>query len=113
MELTEQGANNVTIVAVAGRLDAAGARQLDERLTTLIRSGQSHLLIDASRLDYIGSVGFRALLIASRLAAESRGRLVLCGLTPPVRRVIDLGGFGEILNGYASREAAMANFSAG
>jgi stage II sporulation protein AA (anti-sigma F factor antagonist) len=112
MELTEEAADAVTIVAVAGRLDALAARQLGDRLTTLTSSGRSHLLIDASRLEYIGSLGLRALLVATRLAAEADGRLVLCNLTAPVRRVIDLGGFADCFEAYASRDEAMAKLSA-
>jgi anti-anti-sigma factor len=113
MELTEESAENVTIVAVTGRLDAGSARQLGERLDTLIRSGQVHLLLDVAGVDYIGSMGLRALLVATRLAADSKGRLLLCGLTAPVRRVIDLGGFGDCLEGFGSRHEAMAKFSGG
>lgn len=108
MVLTEEAAGGVTIVSVAGRLDVELARQFGERLTTLIRAGHSRLLIEASKLDYIGSMGLRALLIASNLAAEARGRLALCGMTAAVRRVVELGGFGDIFEGYPSREEALA-----
>lgn len=113
MELTEENANEVTIVAVAGRLDAAATRQLAEQLTALIGAGRSRLVIDVSRLDYIGSMGLRALLIACGHAAQAQGRLVLCGLTAPVQRVIELGGFGSSLDSYASRAEALAALSAG
>jgi len=113
VELTEEAAGEVTVVAIAGRLDADSARQFGERLTTLIRTGQARLLIEASRLDYVGSLGLRALLIAARLAAQTQGRLVLCGLTAPVRRVIELGGFSGVFEDCASREEALANLRAG
>jgi anti-anti-sigma factor len=108
MELTEEAVDDVTIVAVAGRLDAVAAKQFGEHLTALIRAGCSRLLIEASKLDYIGSLGLRALLIAAHLATETKGRLALCGLTAPVRRVIELGGLGDILAGYPTREEALA-----
>jgi anti-sigma B factor antagonist len=109
MEVSEEVVDDVTIVAIAGRLDADAARQLGEHLTALIRTGCSRLLIEASKLDYIGSLGLRALLIAAHLAAEATGRLALCGLTALVRRVIELGGLDDVLAGYATREQALAH----
>ena len=113
MELTEEANGEVTIVAVTGRLDAEAARRFGDRIAALIEAGRSRLLIEASRLDYVGSMGLRALLIASNRAAESRGRLALCGITAPVRRVIDIGGFGGTFEAYPSREDALAKLCAG
>jgi stage II sporulation protein AA (anti-sigma F factor antagonist) len=108
MELTEEAAGEVMVVAVNGRLDAEAARQFGERLAALIHDGRSQLLIEASKLDYIGSLGLRALLVAANLAAEAKGWVALCSLTAPVRRVIELGGFGTIFQPYPSREEALA-----
>lgn len=113
MGLTEETIGDATVVTVVGRIDAEAARLLGERLTTLIGSGHSRLLIEASKLEYIGSMGLRALLIAARLAAESQGRLALCGLTAPVRRVVELGGFGDVFERHASREEALAMLGTG
>lgn len=113
MQLSEEAAGEVIVVAVNGRLDAEAARQFGERLSALIHDGRSRLLIEASKLDYIGSLGLRALLVGANLAAESQGWLALCGLTAPVRRVIELGGFGAIFQPYSSREEALAKLSAG
>jgi anti-anti-sigma factor len=107
MELTEEALDDVTIVAVTGRLDAGAARQFGERLTTLIRGGRLRLLIEASQLEYIGSLGLRALLIASSLAAEVQGRFAVCAMTAPVRRVVELAGLSAVFEGYPSREAAL------
>jgi anti-anti-sigma factor len=61
-----------------------------------------------SRLNYIGSLGLRALFVASRRAAENQGRLAMCSLTAPVHHVIELGGFVGMLEQYVSREEALA-----
>jgi anti-anti-sigma factor len=113
MEMTEEAVGEVTVVAVAGRLDTESARQFGEQLSTLIRAGRSQLLIEASNLSYTGSMGLRALLIAANLVAEAKGRLALCGLTEPVRRVMELGGFGNVFERYQSREEALAKLRAG
>jgi anti-sigma B factor antagonist len=112
MEVTEEATDEVTTLAVAGRLDVAAAREFGERLTTLIQGGRSRLLIEASRLDYIGSMGLRSLLIACNLASQAQGQLVLFGLTPPVRRVVELGGFSDVFGCCVSRDEALEKLSA-
>jgi anti-sigma B factor antagonist len=108
MELSEEVADTVTIIAVVGRLDGAATREFDARLAALIDGGRTSLLIDMSRLNYIGSLGLRALCVASGRAAEKRGRLALSSLTAPVHHVMELGGFGGMFERYASREEALA-----
>lgn len=113
MNLTEEAAADVTIVAVDGRLDARTVDQFSDRLSALLRSGQARVLIEGSRLSYISSAGFRALLIGAKLSAQMGGRLAVCSLTAPIKRVIELGGFHDAFETYPSREEALAKLSAG
>ena len=113
MDLTEEAAADVTIVAIAGRLDSRTAPRLGDRLSELLRSGEPHLLIETSAMRYISSAGLRALLVAAKGAAEKGGGLAVCGMTPPIRRVIELAGLHEIFQMHASREEALAKLSAG
>jgi anti-sigma B factor antagonist len=108
MELSEEVAEGVTIIAVVGRLDGAATRQFDARLTELIDGGSTRLLIDMSRLNYIGSLGLRALFVASRRAVEEQGRFALHSLTAPIHHVMELGGFVGVFEQYVSREEALA-----
>jgi anti-anti-sigma factor len=112
MDVTQESAGEVAIIVVAGRMDAAGARQFTEAVSALVHSGRSRLLLDASRLEYIGSLGMRALLLAARAATHASGRLVLVGLAEPVRRVLELGGFGSSFEIHASRDDALTGFNA-
>jgi anti-sigma B factor antagonist len=65
VDLVEEAAAGVTIVAVAGRLDSQTARRFSTRLAELLCSNQPRLVIEASQLTYVSSAGFRALLVAS------------------------------------------------
>ena len=107
MELIEEGTADVTIVAVAGRLDTRTAGQFSDRMSELLFAGPAQLLIEASRLNYISSAGFRALLIAAKGAADKGGRLAVCNMTAPMRRVVELAGLEAVLDTYPSREEAL------
>ena len=111
MELIEDNTADATIVAVTGRLDSQSAQRFGERLNELLLAGQSCLLIEASRLSYIGSAGFRALLLAAKRAAEQGGWVALCGTTAPISRAVEVAGLNTALPSYPSREAAFAKLA--
>jgi anti-anti-sigma factor len=112
MQSAEQTERNITVVPVAGRLDTHTAPLLCEQLDELLHAGRALLLIEASELRYIGSAGLRALLLAGKRAAEQGGWLVLCGMTSPIRRMIEVAGLDAVLQTYPSREDAMAKLAA-
>jgi anti-anti-sigma factor len=112
MELTEQGESDVTVVAVAGRVDSLTAPRLGERLDALLRAGQAHLLIEGSQLLYIGSAGLRALLLAAKRAADQGGCVALCNLTTATHQMVEVAGLDAVLQTYPSREVALAKLTA-
>jgi anti-anti-sigma factor len=111
MEIAEQQAGSVTIVEIKGRIDSNSAKAFGERLSTLIKAGRTRLVIDFNNIIYISSAGFRALLVAGRLAEETSGTLALCSLSSEVQRLFDLGAFTDLFVIYASREEGLAELS--
>jgi len=108
MELRDKVDGGVTIVEPGGRIDLAGAPLFEERLVALIRSGARRILLDFRNVQYISSPGFRALLIARRLVDESGGNLVLCGLSPEVKRVFVIGKFTDMFSICTTADEALA-----
>lgn len=111
MDLTEEVVADVTVIAIAGRLDVQTADMLSQRLSDLLASGRARLLIEASHLTYVSSAGFRALLIAAKLAADQGGRLAICSLTAPVNRVVEMAGFSDVLETHHSRDEALTSLT--
>ena len=64
-------------------------------IASLLETGHGALVIDLRSIAYISSVGFQALLQASRAAAGLDCKLALCGVTGEVRRLFDIGGFAD------------------
>lgn len=111
MEITEQQSGDFTIMEVKGRIDSNTARAFGDRLTALIKAGRVRVIVDLKHLIYISSAGFRALLLAGRVAEESNGTLALCGLSAEVQRLFDLGAFTDLFVIYSSREEGMTRLS--
>lgn len=108
MEISEQNVGEITIVEIKGRIDSNTAKMFGERLTNLIGAGRARLIVDLKHIIYISSAGFRALLIAGRLAEESKGALALCGLSTEAQRLFDLGCFTDLFVIYPSREEGLS-----
>jgi len=111
MEIAEQQAGEVTVVEVKGRIDSNTAKAFGERLTSLINAGRARLVVDLKHIIYISSAGFRALLVAGRLADETNGTLALCSLSAEVQRLFDLGAFTDLFAIYGSRDESIAKLT--
>jgi anti-sigma B factor antagonist len=111
MEIAEQQAGEITIVEVKGRIDSNTAKAFGERLTNLINTGRGRLVVDLKQIIYISSAGFRALLVAGRLADETKGTLALCGLSAELQRLFDLGAFTDLFTIYGSRDESIAKLT--
>src|SRR5262245_32491901 len=104
MEIVEQDAGEITIVEIKGRIDSNSAKAFGDRLTDLIKTGRARLVVDLKHIIYISSAGFRALLVAGRLAEETNGKLALCSLSAEVQRLFDLGAFTDLFMIFPSRD---------
>jgi anti-anti-sigma factor len=95
MRLVETEADGVMVVEAHGRLDSTTSKAFGDRLTSLLETGHGALVVDLKSIAYISSLGFQALLQASRAAAGLDCKLALCGVTGEVRRLFDIGGFAD------------------
>jgi anti-sigma B factor antagonist len=101
--------DDVTAVAMKGRVDSTNAEGFRDGLDGLIRAGASRLLIDMKDVVYISSAGFRALLLAGRAIDQASGQLVLCGIEGELKRLFDLAAFTELFTILPSRDDALAH----
>ena len=107
MDLSVEKQNQTAIVAAGGRLDAAGAPELETRCKALILEGSSRLLLDLAKVEYVSSAGLRSLLVLAKAVKSAGGALALCSLVPAVRDVMTISGFDNILPLAADRAAAL------
>ena len=111
MEIKESQKNDVTLIALAGRLDSSTSAQFEQFILTKV-GGQPRLVVDFSELDYISSAGLRVLLLAAKKVKQGNGRLILCALKEHIREVFEISGFLSILDIRANEADALAGMSA-
>lgn len=112
-----QGGVPVTILGLEGDIDAATQKTLQDKAAEVVGDGATHLLLDMSGVNYMGSAGFRAIHAISNMLAneESSGLskspyLKLLNPTDAVARVIKTLGFDVYLDIYQDREEAVNSF---
>jgi anti-anti-sigma factor len=101
MKITRQRIGVHLELAISGRLDASWAGRLSTELTELIRGGSHHLRLDLQEVDFMSSAGLRVLLQYYKQVKGLGGSLVVSGASAPVKTVMALAGFEELLGGKA------------
>jgi anti-anti-sigma factor len=82
------------------------AGEFGTMLTNLIEAGAHRLILDLSALEYLGSGGVRALLLAQKAVAARGGKMALLNCRPPVHEVLRICGLEQIAPTVESMEAA-------
>lgn len=97
MEITKRQAGTHMEVTVTGRLDAQSANRLSEELAALVRGGLRQVKLDLAELDFMSSAGLRVLLQYYKQLKGMQGSLVVSQASAPVKMVMALAGFEELL----------------
>jgi anti-sigma B factor antagonist len=112
MEIRETKNGDVVILELKGRLDSSTLREIEQKLPSLILSGERRILLDFSELDYISSAGLRILILAAKQLHNSEGRIVICSMKDYIKEVFDISGFSNFFPIHRSQVEAMRDFPA-
>jgi anti-sigma B factor antagonist len=97
----------ITVLHVAGRLDASTVSQLEHAIADAQVAGARAILVDMSQMTYVSSSGLRVLLSARTAMRKKGGDIFLCALSPSVREVFDMVGFSAIFSLFETVEMGM------
>ena len=111
MEIREDRAGGVLVVAPVGRIDSNTSDAFEKALLEHIAGGQKDVVIDLLGVEYISSAGLRVLLLAANKLRPLSGKLALCSLAKSVREVFELAGLTAVFTIDASRELALARLA--
>lgn len=113
LQIGEQKDSDITILTLAGRLDAITSPDFEHKLDQLMAGGCKGLVIDFERLELIVSAGLRVFLAFAKKCKRSGGRMALCRMKPAVHDVFQIAGFTEILAIFPTREDAVRSILPG
>ncbi len=110
MQISVKTTNEVKVLAFEGRLDTQTSPDAQQQLTRLIEEGETKILVNLEKLDYISSAGLRVLLVVAKQLRTTDGELRICSLNEVVKEVFDISGFDLILPISASESEALEGF---
>ncbi len=111
MEITASNQNDITVLALQGRLDGIASPQLEQRLDALLAGGARKVVFDCTALTYVSSAGLRVFLSGAKKLKSAGGRTAFAALTPAVHEVFELSGFHEVLAVHPSAADATASLA--
>lgn len=115
ISIAASAAGPVRVLAVTGRLDHAQTAAFETALAphlAVCTPGGTPLLFDFSGLEYISSVGLRALMLVARTVSGQGGKAALAGLQPMVQEVFRISRFHHVMPMHDSVAAGVAALSA-
>ena len=108
MEITTSSQGGATVIKISGNLDGNTVNDAQEKIMPLVTSKGLGLVLDLKDCGYISSAGLRLLLMAAKQLAAQDGALVLSGLSPEVKDVMEMTGFNNFFKMFDTVTAAVA-----
>lgn len=105
------GDKEVSVVHIAGSLDAHTAPQLDEILSELVHNKKFMLIIDFKQLEYISSAGMGLFVGWIDNIRGQGGDMHMVHLKPNVMKVFQILGFNRIFKIFENEKDAFQEFS--
>ena len=84
-------------MALGGHLDTTAARKLETLLSPVFDNADKVITLKLDELTYISSSGIRCLVMMFKSIHAKGGKLLLHGVQPMVREVIDTTGLSPFL----------------
>ena len=95
MKINKTTQDSTLMIALEGRLDTTTAPQLEAELKPSI-AGNTELILDFTKLEYLSSAGLRVLLTAQKVM-NKQGKMVVRGVNDVIAEVFEVTGFADIL----------------
>lgn len=99
--------NQITVIRLAGELDANTAVAADDALSKAVQDTNKHLLIDCQQLCYISSAGVGVLLSSLHACTEKDVQIIFYGLQPKIKDIFTVLGLTRLIIHTATQEEAL------
>jgi anti-sigma B factor antagonist len=111
MDVRTSIVDHLLTVALTGRFDASGAADFKTRAESALTDKIICAVVDMSKVDYISSIGLRALLAAHQKLHAAGGGVYLAGLGEYCQNILRMTGFLGFFPHFATIEEASAEAS--
>ena len=109
MEIISENQNGILLVRAQGTLNVAYTPQFQEKMQPLVDANPKALVLDCSGIDYISSIGLRAILEIGKSLKSKQSKLLLVSPTGLTSQIFENAGFGLLFGIHDSMEKAIAS----
>ncbi len=102
--------NGVLIAMPNGPIDTITASEFQSALESGVDPEERALILDCELVTFISSAGIRIFMVFAREFKASGKQFGVCALSDPIRKVIALGGFDQLVAVYDSQTEALNAF---
>lgn len=102
--------DNVAILSVNGRLDSVTASQLLVTIEEQVSEDYTRLVIDLHKVNFLNTIGIKALLQGAELARQQGGDIRLANAKTHVKYALTLAGVDTFLKLYPTVVWATASY---
>jgi anti-anti-sigma factor len=88
--------NDVLKIVLSGRMDVAGAQEIDLKFTGYA-SSQRAVVVDMSAVNFLASIGIRTLLVTAKTVAKRGGKMVLLNPDSSVTNTLEMAEIDAII----------------
>ena len=106
MEIARSLNGDTIILAPSGRIDQDTSAAFQEALSGEIAGEQTLVVVDFSDIEYISSVGLRALMIGAKESKAGGCKLAVAALCPVVQEVFQISRFDKVIKTFDTVEDA-------
>ena len=112
MDMTVEQLDGGAVKAIlTGRLDIAGAADIDMRFSVLAGANRA-VIVDMAGVPFLASIGIRTLLIGAKSVQRRGGKMVLLRPTPEVEKVLWVSGVADLMPIFHTDPEAVAAVTA-
>jgi len=114
MTITERESGSVVVLDVHGRMTIEVEKTIiAEKVRELLQQGHQHILVNLADVPHTDTSGLCDLVEAYLATTRCEGRLKFTGLTPRVRRVLEITRLLTVFEAHDSEAEALARFGSG
>ena len=95
--ISESRENSVLQLGLEGELTTDSSPDLEERLSGLLQTGETRIVISCKGLSLVTSAGLRVFLAFAKRVKREQGAMALCEMPENVYEVFEMSGFNAIL----------------
>lgn len=103
--------DNLRRIRISGRMDIPGTAEIEMKFTALTATAARQIVVDLTGVDFLASIGIRALISNAKALQRRGGRMILyVGDNTTVSKTLEASGIDDLLPMF--RDAGEADHAA-